>query len=80
MTNYIINDLGETVIVCGAPGSAARLKVQYPLLIARLRTIDLQARRLFCDLIQQAEIVSELEIRTLLEIALDEGQDTCNRH
>jgi len=82
MTNHIINDLGETVIACGAPGSAARLKAQYPLLIARLRAIDTQARELFCELIQRADFVSAQEIRTLLAIVLDDDDEvtSCDRH
>jgi hypothetical protein len=33
MANHIINDLGETVLAVGAPGSRARFRVEHPSLI-----------------------------------------------
>lgn len=43
--NTIVNDRGESVVAVGAPGSTARLRVQYPNLIEELRRCDEETAR-----------------------------------
>ncbi len=78
MANYVKNDLGKEVLAIGAPGSIARVQVQYPALIARIH--PMLPNEAF-EAILAAGIASKLETQSLLlasghEFGLREARKT----
>ena len=75
---HIIDDYGRTVIAIGAPGSRARVRVQYPKLIERISSLHLQnysyGSYVADDMVTamiDAGIESKLEAESLVEVVLE---------
>jgi hypothetical protein len=73
--NYVVNDLGKSVIAVGAPGSIMRARVERPNLLQRLNVHywDAKAHCLpgagidgALELIRQAGVNSSLETNSIL--------------
>ena len=76
--NYIQNDYGKYVIAIGAPGSIARVRVQYPKLIDRLRSLHMQQISynsfVLDDIITSlidAGIESKMEVESVIAVTLE---------
>jgi len=76
MVNSIVNDRGQTVYAIGAPGSLARVKVQYPKLIDRLNSLWMQQANIADAIIavREAGISSPYETNSLIDASFF-GQD-----
>jgi hypothetical protein len=69
LVNHVTNDKGVSVIAVGAPGSLARVKVEYPRLIERLNALYNGEAKLDVAIeeIRSKGITSELETNSLIE-------------
>ncbi len=74
--NHIINDYGQTVIAVGAPGSIARVTVEYPKLINRLNSLWLSSYSTSTrcideaiEMIRNEGINSTLETNSILQVS-----------
>ena len=71
--NHIIDDRGTSVISIGAPGSLARVKVQWPRLIERLNALYFSAYESHgkaideaVEMIRDSGITSEMETTNII--------------
>ena len=81
MVNHVKNDIGETVIAIGAPGSPARVKIEYPALIEKINKIYWRGYESYgkaqdeaIEEIRRAGISDRLTTISLMEVSLY-GQD-----
>ena len=67
----MLNDKGQSVLSIGAPGSPARVRVQYPALIERLNSVHVQEGNLAdcIDEIRRAGITDNMTTRSLIEVS-----------
>jgi hypothetical protein len=79
MVNHVQNDKGEHVIAVGAPGSVARVKVEFPALLEAIAGDDDEDALVE---IKRRGITAPLEIESLLsarEPDQDSWGDTCRQ-
>lgn len=72
MANYTRNERGEYVAAVGAPGSIARLMVEYPVTISYLRGLHLNTA---IWMVKGMKKISPLEMKNLL-VASEHAEDT----
>jgi len=73
MANHLINDRGQSVLAIGAPGSQARVRIQYPKLIESINSYYWASNckhtrgEALDDLAIQNKITSKIERESIID-------------